>query len=149
MKTEGRTCGDCIACCTYPIVKEINKPGLTHCLNAILPDNFNDELTFTGKSECGNCKIYKTRPKPCKEYECAWLWGYGEEEDRPDRCGMIIDTTLNIPNLVEAKALRKGAEDTKAGILAVEHISRDINKPIAVAPYKELRTIRVIGRGIE
>lgn len=147
MKVEGRVCGDCIACCTYTIVKEIKKPGLTHCPHAEISDNLKNNLTFTGKSECGNCKIYETRPKPCKEYECAWLWGYGKDEDRPDRCGMIIDTILNIPNLLEAKALRLGAEDTKEGILAVERISRDINRPAAVSPYGMLKTIRVIGRG--
>jgi len=149
MKVEGRTCGDCIACCSYMIIKEINKLGLTPCQHAELISNLTAKLAFTGKSKCGNCKIYEFRPKSCKGYECAWLWGYGKEEDRPDRCGMIIDTTLNIPNLVEAKALREGAEDTKEGRLAVERISRDINRPVAVSPYGYLKTIRVIGRGIE
>jgi hypothetical protein len=39
------------------------------------------------------CAIYQTRPTECAEYLCLWRQGWGEEDQRPDKLGAIIDMT--------------------------------------------------------
>jgi Fe-S-cluster containining protein len=40
---------------------------------------------------CNGCSIYATRPEACKKYACVWLNGKGEDADRPDILGVIMD----------------------------------------------------------
>lgn len=144
-----RTCGDCIVCCTYLKVTAIDKPRLTHCPNAMLAEEERENtLFYTGLSECGNCAIYRDRPKVCSGYKCLWLQGFGIAADRPDRSGMLMDNIQGIDGAFQAKPIWAGAQDEPKAIEAVARFSRQSNKPALVAEFPETRCVRVVGRGI-
>jgi|SRR5215467_7075712 len=70
-----RACGSCTGCC---FVFEV--PGVTqayewcqHCSIGV------------------GCRIYQDRPQDCASFYCLWRMGFGEEEDRPDRHGVVMD----------------------------------------------------------
>ena len=73
---EGRECGDCTVCCTWPT---INKP----------------EIQKVSGSTCkhcttGGCAIYETRFPVCKGFYCAWRTVDIFDEDwRPDKSGVM------------------------------------------------------------
>ena len=57
-----------------------------------------DELRKLGGVPCpklgspgSGCSIHSTRPGICRRYQCLWLQGRLEEEDRPDRLGAVLD----------------------------------------------------------
>lgn len=95
---------------------------------------------------CDSCKIYDRRPEVCAGYACLWLAGYGKTEDRPDRCGMLMDTTHRIPNAIECKQLFDGAADTPRGRAAIKRISRAIKRPAIVLAFYEKRIARIEGK---
>jgi hypothetical protein len=103
---------------------------------------------FTGVDKCGNCKINPTKPEVCKGYVCLWLAGYGDEEDRPDRSGILADTLHRIDNAVECRPLWEGAVDSVAGMTAIRRISHGTGKPALVAKFRERGMDRVVGRGV-
>lgn len=70
-----RVCGDCTACCTVLEIGALAKPAGVSCHN----------LCASG------CRIYDQRPEnPCQTFRCAWLQGFLDEEDRPDKSGGIV-----------------------------------------------------------
>jgi hypothetical protein len=142
-----RTCGDCTVCCTYLRINQpqLVKRGLTPCPHL----DVKSEDGFCGQSVEGNCNIYQGRPPVCRDYSCVWLAGYGEEEDRPDRCGVLIDTVLPIKNSIQAKPIRPNAGDSLEGDRAIHRMSRDTGKPALVARFPETQMVRVVGRGAE
>lgn len=71
-----RKCGDCAECCTQLPVDSINKPAMTPC------SRLNEDGTGCGK--------YHARFNICKRFQCGWLFGFGEEEDRPDKSGCLV-----------------------------------------------------------
>ncbi|MEL6396477.1 MAG: hypothetical protein AAFQ71_10825 [Planctomycetota bacterium] len=76
---DGRTCGECRACCVAPDIPELGKPRDTPC----------PRLHDAGRSG-GQCSVYGSRPEVCRSFECAWLSGLGSERDRPDRLGVLM-----------------------------------------------------------
>lgn len=72
---SSRTCGDCTACCRTHKVPEIKKETGQLC-------------RFCSGKGCG---IYSKRPRSCQDFKCQWLIGFGEEEDRPDKSGRVLD----------------------------------------------------------
>lgn len=74
---RGRACGACRACCKLPDIPELRKPINTWCRHI---DFDNPE---------GGCSIHARRPATCRGFECAWLSGLGDEQDRPDRLGVM------------------------------------------------------------
>ena len=70
-----RTCGGCTACCTTHEVVEIAKPAGQTC----------------GHCSGSGCNIYAKRPRGCRRWSCQWLIGFGEDADRPDLSGVVID----------------------------------------------------------
>jgi len=100
-------------------------------------------------NSCQNCGIYATRPPVCRDYACMWLAGHGSEDDRPDRCGVMVDSMTPVSNALRGVPLRAGAQDTVRGQLAVERISRSDGRPVMVCEYPETRLLRVVGRGAE
>jgi len=71
-----RACGSCRGCCLPWAVPEVGKLDATWC-----PES----------TPCNGCRIYSTRPVACKKFACAWLNGKGEESDRPDILGVMMD----------------------------------------------------------
>src|SRR5262245_34014265 len=71
-----RTCGECTACCTVLTVAELSKKAYEGCAHE--------------GDKC--CAIYAQRPGSCREFECLYLAGYieGDERRRPDRLGLML-----------------------------------------------------------
>jgi len=80
------TCGKCNICCVVLRIKEIGKEKNEIC----------------GKLEGGGCSIYEERPKPCRDYECLWLFlfkkGKINLKYRPDKSGFMVTASKNTIN---------------------------------------------------
>lgn len=74
-RQKGRTCGGCTACCKPFTIPEIDKLDGGWCVHSI-----------KGKG----CGIYETHPAVCRRFECLWLYGYDDEENRPDKAGFFV-----------------------------------------------------------
>jgi len=151
MKTAtNRKCGDCISCCVYLRINEIEKPPMSHCVHlSLVGPTKKNEVYYTGKSKCGNCTIYKTRPPVCAEYKCTWLEGYGDEGDRPDRSLILFDNTKKIGNAITAKPLAYLQEESEEGKKTIERMSRSTGKPVIVLNFYERRVKRIVGEGLK
>ena len=132
----GRGCGACNACCSYFPIKVLSKPELTPCPRL-------------ATSPCEGCGDYENRPPVCSAYKCMWLYGNGEDEDRPDISGVIVDNSLRLKNGLQAKPLFKGAESLPRGREAIRRISNHRDQPVLVCSFPEKRLVRVDGRGCE
>lgn len=75
---EGRQCGECSACCTWLGIEELRKWTGQACKH------------LDGRDPTKRCTIYSKRPKACVEYHCLWRAGWGPDELRPDKSGMIL-----------------------------------------------------------
>ena len=72
----GKACGSCVMCCTALEIPELEKQFGPPCPNCILS---------------GGCKIYESRPKVCRDFECLWLTSRDLSPHlRPDRIGTIL-----------------------------------------------------------
>jgi len=145
-----RDCGECIACCVYPSIDdpELKKDSMTHCPNLTLPGGATPGRVFMAGTKCGNCKIYPTRPKTCGNYTCAWLQGYGDEDDRPDKSLILVDNSKRITNAFEAKPLAPNVESTLEGKATIDRMSASMGVPIIVLNFYERRIKRIAGRGV-
>jgi len=76
---ENRSCGSCYACCVYLGIEELQKWTGEKCQHLKGP---------AGGSK--RCKIYARRPTACSGYKCMWLQGYGPEELKPSRSGILL-----------------------------------------------------------
>jgi hypothetical protein len=73
---DRRACGTCTACCHVFAVKAVASPQYTWCREC----------------EVGvGCRIYDARPEECRGFYCLWRMGFGTEDDRPDRRGVVLD----------------------------------------------------------
>ena len=125
-----RSCGTCAACCRWPAVEEIKKPPKTRC-------------QYLQKRGHG-CKVYDDRPTACADYRCSWLRGMGDEQDQPDRCGVLIDRRMTqFGHVLVAKQLRLNSAMTEKGREAIEHATRDEGLPCLIVDFED--TERVIG----
>jgi hypothetical protein len=55
----GRSCGDCSLCCKLPQIDELEKPEGVWCRHCA--------------PRRGGCRIYDTRPTPCRVFYCSWM----------------------------------------------------------------------------
>lgn len=85
MKSE-RKCGSCRVCCVVMKITELNKPEFTSC----------DHLVK--RQTTRSCGIYNDRPEECRTFQCAWLTGLGTNNQRPDRCGVMLTGTASYEN---------------------------------------------------
>ena len=71
-----RSCAGCTLCCKLPAIPEIPKAVQTWCAQCDI-----------GKG----CKIYDTRPRTCRKFECVYLTsGQLGEHWKPADCHMVI-----------------------------------------------------------
>jgi hypothetical protein len=73
-----RACDGCMACCFVHAIVETMSPPYVWCRYCR-----------------GGCAIYDVRPAECRGYYCLWRMGFGTDEDRPDRNGMVVDFALD------------------------------------------------------
>lgn len=69
-----RECGNCVACCRLPAIKELAKPFDTLC-------KFSD-------GKC--CTIYAERPDVCRRFNCMWLQDRLPEQCKPTEIGAVF-----------------------------------------------------------
>ena len=155
-KVMSRSCGECVACCVYYNIKtpHLHKEAFKPCELLAEPPEMAEEPTagrYTSTTD-KNCTVHEDKsikPRICDDFNCYWLLGNGDEEDRPDKIGIVIDRSKRIENAHEAKALWRGAEDTPEGIAMIERMSKSLGTPIIVLPFGELKIKRIVGRGVE
>jgi len=121
-RANGRSCGECRACCTVLGVDAVEKAAGEPCRH----------LRAKGSKPCG---IYATRPEECSSYECMWHAGlFGENRDRPDRMGLVIDAPgamaesylyRDVPFVVAREAW-PGAASTGRGATVLYPISKQM-----------------------
>ncbi len=69
-----RSCDGCTECCTILEIMEVESFQWTPC-----------------KHQCDHgCAIYERRPSNCASFYCLWLQGFDDEEQRPDRSGLLL-----------------------------------------------------------
>jgi Fe-S-cluster containining protein len=78
-------CGNCNMCCKLPDVPELRKPANQWCSHCDI-----------GKG----CRIYESRPAPCRNFQCLWLESQREKQPlpaelRPDRTRMMLTFAQN------------------------------------------------------
>ena len=137
-----RECGECIVCCVYPKIPELDKDGMRHCVHAMAdePEIPGERVCYTGKG----CDSYNGRPEVCRAYTCEWKRGRGSDADRPDRCGVLIDRNKGIGNAVECKPLWPNAANEDAGAAAIKRIAQDADMAALVLSFYESRLMRVV-----
>ncbi len=114
-----RECGACSACCHRLGVPEIEKPAQTLC----------PHLHEKGFS----CTIYAQRPHSCAVYACSWLRGMGDDEDRPDKSGVLVDRQFTrFGHVLVARSLTPDADKSPKGRAAVRRIQLDEVPPMSV-----------------
>ena len=72
-----RTCGECYRCCVAFGIPELNKYQDQTCRH------------LHGRNPTARGSIYGDRPACCKSYQCLWREGFFNDEDRPDKSGVI------------------------------------------------------------
>ena len=72
-----RSCGGCVECCVSHGVPGVTAQG-ERCIHIC---------------EKG-CERYEDRPQLCSLFVCSWLDGFGEEEDRPDKTGVVCHSNI-------------------------------------------------------
>ena len=88
-------CGPCSLCCVVLRVDELAKLGGEPCRHL--------------RAGAG-CGIHAERPGICRAYECLWLGGGLEEEDRPDRLGAVLDVVaVGETHRLEIREAERGA----------------------------------------
>jgi Fe-S-cluster containining protein len=142
MDLNTRDCGTCVACCVAPEI-----PGTGSAWKQPCPKLEGPEVSASACAGEKNCTIYADRPNECVEYNCAWIEGYGLEEDRPDRCGVLIDKRFDVQGAPTAKALWRNAGFASKGVAALKRFSKEFNSPILVARYDDFKIVRCVGSG--
>lgn len=126
-----RKCDECHVCCIEPsLVYEelnINKPVREPC--PFLDLNVS----------CNKCKIYERRPKTfCEDFYCSWILGFGEEEDRPDKNG-VLTYTQKINNGFWIIVLEVEENGLKKSKNIITNLMKKHNTACIVVGYKSNR----------
>ena len=98
-----------------------------------------DELRKLGGVPCqhqrdpGGCGIHPTRPAICRAYQCLWLQGGLEDEDRPDRLGAVPDLVARGGSIwLELREAVPGAFDASPRLRAIAEQHR-ASMPVRVS----------------
>jgi len=123
-----RICGECEVCCEEAVVegKDWRKPANTKC-----------RYQLDGKDCKHGCAIFgkEGRPECCSQYQCSWLRGYGEEEDRPDKSGISISiNNLNNGFWIFARERKENALRTTGKNIVLD-IARNVDLPVIVSDF--------------
>lgn len=120
-----RTCGGCQACCE---------------VIGIYPDNDRSKPpTSPAFEKCEHqcedgCAIYSRRPTPCFVYRCMWHLGWGSDDDRPDKLGLILEAHPDAKHIVAIVETRSDAHKEERATIRLLQIRAQV--PIVlVTPY--------------
>lgn len=121
-----RSCGGCTACCKTHIGDVMKARGGEYC-----------DACQLGSG----CVIYEDRPEGCQVYRCLWVCGKGEDPDRPDLLGVVMDmkvvefqdedqVALNLWEVVD------GAIDSRR-VQDIAVANTDVGNIVITRPYKQ------------
>ncbi len=128
-----RVCGECSACCKALGVQELNKPPGKPCRHQ--------------KGGPG-CRIYESRPLSCRGFVCAWMQGFGEENERPNITKIVLDCR-KLPDpedgsIIQMWEVKDGALDSDYAVSSrqrflevgywVSHMPRNGQKKVFLPP---------------
>ena len=134
-KIEGRTCGECTACCTSLGVVELEKPLWQRCEHVC---------------EAG-CGIYPDRPRSCHDFVCLWLHGYfgKDERHRPDKCGLIFSMQKDrkLGSLLVVWESWPGAASKDPGLYILTRLSAE--RYVYLFPFGEAKFRTILGPKIQ
>jgi len=121
-----RNCEECYLCCYETAVEGVgwSKPAHELC-------------RYISKNNTNKCSIHSSslRPKFCCEYQCSWLYGFGETNDRPDKTGLIVSISMfNGTMWVFARELEEQAL-IKKGKRLVKEVATEIDFPVIVVDF--------------
>jgi Fe-S-cluster containining protein len=92
------------------------------------------------------CSRYADRPATCRAYRCAWLDGYGEDDLRPDRSGIVYD----LRDRHDGRGKYIMVMEARIGALQEEHVKRAIDELAAsgvpVVLTKPSGAVEVLGK---
>lgn len=138
-RVAARECGTCSHCCTVLRVDELAKRAGRNCEHQ--------------RGEAG-CAIHATRPSICRAYECLWLQGGLEDDERPDQTGGIVDLeTTGIGLRLGIREVRPGAFDESPALQAIAARYRE-QMPVRITDAQDVmnpdRPFRVLlAEGVE
>lgn len=115
-----RQCGECSACCIVFELPEFDKEAFQLC----------PQQGPTG------CSIHDHRPDRCRKFECLWLAGVleGDERMRPDQLGLVVYNTRSSAGVhLMACELWEGAADDPRCRYLLDRLTRRL--PIALTRY--------------
>jgi hypothetical protein len=136
-----------VVCCSYLSISALDKKGFEHCRHCALADPIQENvLQLTGVSNNGNCRIHDQKPQVCKAYNCLWVHGHGDDDDRPDKSKLLIDRLHQIEGAIEVKQLVDGVAYTPRGMKIIKRMARSTNCIALVASMYETKLERAIGR---
>lgn len=122
-RAADRSCGTCSLCCSVLRVDPIGKRAGEDCVHQ------------RGAEGCG---IYETRPPICRGYQCLWLQGGLEEDERPDRTGGIVDLeTTGIGLRLAIRESRRGVFDESVLLQSIAERYRD-QMPVRITDAEDV-----------
>ena len=125
-----RRCGGCRACCSTNGIVELDKPPRRKCPH-----------------ECSKgCAIYAERPQSCRDYACLWLLGHGEDWERPDKIGVLVEEREGQPLGVQyfAKETRARKAKSARGKRYLVQLSKATGRPVFVLDRSHQAAIAVV-----
>lgn len=121
-----RACGSCAVCCVAVGIAVLDKPARVPCRNL---DPIGHGCTKHGTSG---------QPAVCAAFSCAWLGGFGHQDDRPNDVGVMI-TVQDIPDGRFALALEfKPGAALGAGRRMIADVATATRLPVIVSDYESL-----------
>ncbi len=120
-----RECGKCAVCC---VITEISENNFYKCANC--PCKYLNNEGY-------GCSVFgqKQKPNRCTEYECAWLRGFGENNDRPDKSNiMLFINNFNGGIWIFAIETLKNAYKTSGKSIIID-IVKKMNLPVIVSDF--------------
>ena len=109
------------------------------CIEAeVIGQNFYKPANTICPHMKNGCAIYgsEERPACCNSYQCCWLRGFGLEEDRPDKTGIIISIgSFNNGIWIFARERIENAIYTTGKNILLDVASK-INLPVIIVDFK-------------
>jgi hypothetical protein len=125
---NGRSCGECTACCTTHGVAELKKTLFTKCQHVC-------------KS---GCAIYSQRPQSCRDFMCSWrspMWAdmwHLTNNCRPDKLGLVFGMCeLSGGYLIEAHEVWKDARHGRRADTILHRVTQGFLYPIRIFLYRQ------------
>jgi hypothetical protein len=120
-----RKCEECAVCC---VITEISEDNFHKCAN--YPCEYLNNEGY-------GCSLFgkKEKPNRCTEYECAWLRGFGGDNDRPDKSNiMLFINSFNGGIWIFAMETKKDAYRTTGKSIIVDMVEK-FDLPIIISDF--------------